>query len=78
MAANERLRVYNNDDKDYDNKYEDEYDAEEGDYLSQFINKDSMVSNRQTGHQAGQFFFRICFDHIFFYSNFGRRRDLAE
>ena len=65
----------NKDDKD--NKYEDEYDAEEEAYLNQFINKDSVVSKGQTGHQVGQFF-RICFDYIFFYSNFRRRTDLTD
>ena len=55
-----------------EDKYEDEEDAEEEAYLNQFINKDSMVSNRVSGAKRVTKQVRICFNYNFLYSNFRR------
>ena len=60
------------DDTEDEDKYEDEEDAEEEAYLNQFINKDSVVSNRVSGAKQVTKRVGICFNYNFIYRNFGR------
>ena len=62
----------NEDDTEDEDKYEDEEDAEEEAYLNQFINKDSVVSNRVSRAKRVTKWVRICFNYNFLYRNFGR------
>ena len=66
MVANEVVEEDDNDEGD--EEYDDDYDPEEEAYLNTFINKDSMLSNWVNRVKQ----VRICFDHIFFFSNFAR------
>ena len=62
------------DDTEDEDKYEDEEDEEEEAYLNQFINKDSVVSNRVSGAKWVTKQVGICFNYNFLYRNrnFGR------
>ena len=60
------------DDTEDEDEYEDEEDVEEEAYLNQFINKDSVVSNRVSGAKRVTKWVGICFNYNFLYRNFGR------
>ena len=62
----------NEDNTEDEDKYEDEKVAEEEAYLNQFINKDSVVSNRVSGAKQVIKLVGICFNYYFLYRNFGR------